>query len=478
MDFASAVIFLALYYLRPQEWTEALSQFRVVQVSMAFSIFTIIFRDRGFQPGQLLRTPHDWSMLAFFLWIVLTSTSPLFAFAESLRLFIFYIVIVQVLTTIPRIISFCGWWTFLIIAVAAIALAPSVLGIDPFDSARLTNSHAMVGRLVLNFSIFRNPNALGHSIVPCIPMLYYFCVWKRPLFLKELAGFIFAIPLYCLYLTYSKGSFISGSIAMLLTGTFGRPRKIQILILALGITFGTSAIYLLPRMSELENSKKDPAIQGRVAAFRFGLQMIRTKPTGVGYGNWMKAFRDGNSFSKAAHSSYVQTGTELGFPGFFLFLLNLYCCLRTLITAKTQNDEEERIRRTLFLLVVTYMASSWMVDFGYRPTFFMFCAAIAAFHRHLHGMYGPNLQTPEAQPFPQLHTAPQLRPALVLAQSASRTSTLPPPTLTAPDANEDPEIPVSRIGGSWNRIGLYDLLIVAVMTYAFAEFWAYMIIRM
>lgn len=472
MDFASAIVFLVLHYLRPQEWNGALSQMRLVQLSMAFSIITIILRARGFQMRELLRTPHDWAMLGFFLWIVITSTNPLAALNDAARIFIFYVVIVQVLTTLPRISAFCGWWTFLIVAVAALALLQPVLGIDPFDSARLTEAHYNANRLSLNLSLFNNPNALGHNVVPCIPMLYYFCVWKRPLMIKEVAAFLFAVPLYCLYLTYSKGSFISGGIAALLTATFGRPRKIQILILAFGLTFGTSLIYLLPRMHQLDNSKKDEAIQGRVAAFTFGLHTIRTQPTGVGFRNWMSAFVATNDFSKAAHSSYVQTGAELGFPGFYLFLLNLYCCLRTLITAKTRNDEEERIRRTLFLLVITYMASSWMVDFAYRGGFFMFCAAIAAFHRHLHGMYEPDGEPENARP------ALRLRPPLVLAHGGSGPSPMADRYRPAQAHEEAPDTMAPRIGSNWNRIGRKDLLIVAAMTYAFVEFWAYMIVRM
>src|SRR5690606_6916357 len=60
-----------------------------------------------------------------------------------------------------------------------------------------------------------------------------------------------------------------------------------------------------------------------------------------------------------------------------------YCCLRTLFTSKTRNEGEERVRRILFAIIISYMISSWMVDFAYRVAFFLCVGAIAAYHRLL-----------------------------------------------------------------------------------------------
>jgi len=107
---------------------------------------------------------------------------------------------------------------------------------------------------------------------------------------RKIGAAAMVLPLWCIYLTYSKGAFLSGFVTTLATLVFGRPKVVQALILALGIGFGYGALYSLPRMKELHSAKTDPAIQGRVAAYTFGYRCVTTLPTGIGYHNWMPRF--------------------------------------------------------------------------------------------------------------------------------------------------------------------------------------------
>ncbi len=480
MDFFSVIVFLIFYYLRPQEWLSIFASIHFVQLCMYLALWSLFFRDHSIRASDLLKTPHDWAMLAFFLWIVGTSPTPWDTFKNVSSLFIFYIVIVHTLTTVPRIKKFCGWWTFLIVAIAALSVA-SQHGFDPLNSLDLTNTR-MKGRLALNLSIFRNPNALGHNVVPAIPMLYYFCIWRRPIFMKELGLFLMLLPFYCIYLTVSKGSFLAAGVTSVATLTFGRPKWVQTTLFVVVFVFGGTLMYALPRMNELQKAKTDEAIQGRVAAFTHGLRMISERTHGVGHGQWLKSFFETNHFRKAAHSSYVQVGAELGYPGFFIFFLILYCCLRTLITAKTTTDEEERIRRILFILVVSYMISSWMVDLGYRPTFFMFAAAIAAFHRHLHGVKRDDSLEVESTPVAPIPTwrarllpHPAAEGALADAGVTAAVMTLEPQPSPISKRLYDQSAELSH---GWNRINLVDLGLAAAMTFAAVRFWAFILKRM
>ena len=484
MDLLWVILFQVMYYIRPQEWFSFFASIRFASIVMIGAIFSLFFRGRGVQPGQILRTPHDWMILLFFAWVVFASPTPYDTFKEIYSLPITYFIVVLTLSTIPRMKRFLGWWTFLIVAIAALALA-SEYGFDPLGSNDLTHGR-MKDRLTLNLSIFRNPNALGHNVVPAIPMLYYFCVWRRPLFMKEIGYACLVLPLYCIYLTQSKGSFITGAATVVATFTFGRPKTVQALIIAIAIAGGTTVLYALPRMNELQKVKSDDAIKGRVAAFTHGLKRLEERTFGIGYKRWLKDFYAVHHFNKAAHSSYVQIGAELGYTGFLLFLGILYCNLRTLITAKTVNDDEERIRRILFILAVSYMLSSWMLDLGYRPTFFMFTAAIAAFHRHLHGVTvgEDELEAIEGEPAPvplalwraRLLPQPAMEQAFartgmnttVMALEASGES-----VPAAPDAH-----PISRIGWGWNRLGLIDLAFMIAITMAAVKFWHVMLTRM
>ncbi len=504
MDLVSVILFLVLYYLRPQEWPIGMGDVRFVQIVMLAGLASLAFRARGFQLRDLFRTPHDWAVFAFWMWLVFSSPTPWETFKGSANLYIFYIVIVQTLYSVPRINQFVGWWTFLIAAVAGLALL-SLRGFDPLGSLEITNG-MMKGRLILNLSIFDNPNALGHSVVPAIPLLYYFCIWKRPIALRILGIALMMMVGYCIYFTFSKGAFIAGAATVVATLTFGRPKTVQTVIIGVAVMFGGSLLYALPRMQELNKSKTDEAIQGRVIAFRHGYRMMTTTDRGVGYHNWQKSFLAANYRTKpvqtdkaslkktpqviykAPHSSYVGIGAELGYPGFFLFFAILYCCLRTLVTAKTVTPAEERIRRILFVLVLSYMVSSWMVDFAYRPTFFMFAAATAALHRHLCGLNEAKEHEEEAgealQPHVPAWRAQLLpQPALegVLAQMGSPVAvlTLEPLPVATPKPEPEPEgEPSSRIAFDWNRLGWVDVALTVALTYAAVRYWSYLLTRM
>ncbi len=504
MDLLAVILFLVLYYLRPQEWPFGLGEVRFVQIVMLTGMASLVFRARGLQPRDLFRTPHDWAVLAFWLWLVGSSPTPWPTFKESANLYIFYVVIVQTLYTVPRLEKFVGWWTFLIASIAALALL-SLRGFDPLGSLDMTNG-PMQGRLVLNLSIFNNPNALGHSLVPAIPLLYYFCIWKRSVFLRTVGTALMVMVAGCIYLTLSKGAFVSAAATIVATLSFGRPKTVQALIIGGAIMFGGSLLYALPRMQELNKAKTDEAIQGRIIAFRHGYKMLTTHDKGVGFRNWQTSFlaqgykmkpthhdklalkKPRQILYKAPHSSYVGLGAELGKPGFFLFFGILYCCLRTLVTAKTSTPDEERIRRILFVLIVSYMVSSWMVDFAYRPTFFMFAAATAALHRHLHGINEERRRKDEeksreeADPLTpswraRLQPQPALEGALAQMGTPAAVLTLEPVREVAPTPLPT-ELPVSRIGRAWNRLSWVDIALTFAMTYAALRYWAYLIHRM
>ncbi len=484
MDFVSIILFLVMYYIRPQEWGELFSKVHFAQLVMGFALLSLFFRERSLKWGNLFRTPHDWMVLAFWLWLVLTSPTPWETFKATNSLFLTYIIIVQTLVTLPRIKQFVGWWTFLIIAIAALAIA-SQYGFDPLGSYDLTEGR-MKGRLALNLSIFRNPNALGHNVVPAIPMLFFFSIWRRPIFLQEVGYALIGLPLWCIYLTFSKGSFLVAGITVVATATFGRPKAVQAAIITLAIFFGGVVIWKLPRMNELDRSKTDGAIMGRVAAFTHGMKMIQSKTFGIGHAQWLKSFFAAHHYGKAAHSSYVQTGAETGKVGLFLFVGILYCNLRTLMMAKTATDDEERIRRILFVLVLTYMVSCWMVDLAYRPTFFMFTAATAALHRHLRGicMEEPAEESALTPALPKWRGLFVPQPALAGASSSDAVLALgaAPPIQTvevhsselSTAAAQAITAPLNR----WNKIGLIDLAIIATMTYGVLRMWQLAIQRM
>ena len=159
MDFTCIVFFLALYYLKPQEWASVFSKLRFVQMVMMASVATLFFRERKLSLKDFFRTPHDWAIYAFLIYIVISSPFPVDTLKEVSNRLVFYVVILQTLTNWERIRRFLGWWTLMIVFVGFLALAGEYFW-DPLGSNEITHG-TMKDRLVLNISTVNNPNALG-----------------------------------------------------------------------------------------------------------------------------------------------------------------------------------------------------------------------------------------------------------------------------------------------------------------------------
>lgn len=380
MDFAAIVLFLVIYYIRPQEWIPIFAKLEPVKLTMLFALFSTYTRNKGISPSSFFQTPHDWIMGAYFVWAIWAGESFIGGIIGIwAKYIVFYYITVQVLSSMDRIKSFLNWWTVMILIVAALAVS-SLYFWDPTHSKDLTEN-IYEGRLVLSTSIFNNPNALGHAVVPVLPMIYYLFLWKRPVFIKEFALLMMVFPVWCMYETLSKGAYLSGGVTMLAAMMFGRPKTVQVGLVLFALTFGGTILSSLPRMDELNRS--EGGIQGRLAAWEWGLQKLEEEPNGIGWKRFVGEFRNDNGYGKAAHSAYIQTATELGKNGLFCFVGILYCCIRTLMTVKTITDDEERMRRLLFCLVASYALSSWVIDFGARTTLFIIPATVAAYHRQV-----------------------------------------------------------------------------------------------
>lgn len=381
MDFTCIVLFLALYYIKPQEWTSVFATIRFVQLVMFASLLTLFFRERSLKPRGFFRTPHDWAVYLFLLCMVISSPTPLDTLKDEVfSKLIFYVVTVQTLYSLARVNKFLGWWTVFLVITAFLAIAGEYFW-DPLGSWDKTHSNSLKGRLILNISTVNNPNALAHALAPALAMLYYFTIWKRSVFLKALGIGGLALVTFTIYLTLSKGGFLATGATIMTMLTFGRPKSMQIVIASVLVMLASVIAYQLPRMTELKSTKGDGAIQGRVASFTHGYHYYQSNILGVGYGQFIKRQLSEYKLHKAPHSVYNNIGSELGKPGMFLFLLIMWSNFKTLVFMKSQSVEQERARRVLFTLVLSYAISGWMVDFAYRPSFFLFTAAIAVFHR-------------------------------------------------------------------------------------------------
>ncbi|HEY1173780.1 MAG TPA: O-antigen ligase family protein [Verrucomicrobiae bacterium] len=483
MDFIAVILFIILYHIRPHEWIGAAAALRPAMVTMLMALYGTFTRENGFSLALLLKTPHDWLMLAYFGWIVVTAPSPVETFKSSYSLFLYYYVIVLALSSVERIRKFLACWAIMVVVVACLAVA-SEFGFDPMHGQDMTQG-MMKGRLILNVSIFQNPNALGHSMVPAFGMLYFLYFWKRFFAVKLSMLPMVAMLAWCLFLTVSKGAFLSAFATALAGYSFRRPLIVKVLIGVVSITVGWAALKSLPRMQELDRPSAEGGIQGRVWVFRWGLHTFFNTSNGVGWEHFAEGFARHSGFPKAPHSSYVAVGAELGKPGLCLFIAIIYACFATLVRAKTEDDEVERIRRVLFVMVVAYVVSSWMVGWSSRASFFVMIAVVGAYQRQLLGLNEklPSVEAPArvrrrvkpaSEPVVETN-APSMPPAVPIRRRHRRQL---PPAATAPVDKAQTPAPKPEPGIKWNSFSWKDYVMVGICTYAVVRIWSYAISTM
>ncbi|MDG2125700.1 MAG: hypothetical protein P8J87_18515, partial [Verrucomicrobiales bacterium] len=187
MDFFAAALLLILYFIRPQDWVPGMAGLNIVKPIIALGLLGLMSRSRTRDPeassgGESLTprmglSPHDWMMLIYITYIVVTAPDSFETLKGILPLGSFYLLTALALNTSDRLLRYLKYWAISVTAIAALAVA-SEFGIDITQSADLTER--MQGRLVLNTWMLNNPNALGHTAIAAVPLAYFIFGWKRP----------------------------------------------------------------------------------------------------------------------------------------------------------------------------------------------------------------------------------------------------------------------------------------------------------
>lgn len=383
MDFKLVIVVLFMYYVRPQDWVGGMSGLNLMKPLMGLTLIAMFTRRRGFSAGMLVRTPLDWAMVAYAAYIVFTAPDGQRPLSTIIIFVAYFFVTSQALVTPRRLSIYLRCWLACILIVAAMAVM-SVYGIDLTGAQELTNAVPEKPRLVLNTYLFKNANSLGHTVVIAIPLAYLLLFWKRPIFSKLLAVLAVLLAAYCVYLTKSKGAYLVGGCLVVASVIVGRHWIFQTIAIFLAATIGWAGLSQLPRMTQIASARQDEAIMGRMLAWEQARFVSKESNTGEGFKNFKPLiYFDNEEISKATHSSYVLVGAELGRFGMFFFLAVLFSSCRILLLSRPKRLEDERSRKAMFILLLAYLLSGWLIDRSYHMEYFLLAGAVAAYHRRL-----------------------------------------------------------------------------------------------
>ena len=258
----------------------------------------------------------------------------------------------------------------------------------------------------------------------------------------------------------------------------GRPRWMQVVVVAASLTIGVGALSFLPRMEKMGNLRSDDGVQGRLMAWEKAEMAMRLNPTGVGWRQFVALvdWQEGTYWHladpKSTHSSYVQIGADLGKYGLAIWLLVLWTALRSTLFFKSANDDEERCRRAVLLMVIAYMVSGWMINREYHTEYYLLVALAAALHRLDVARNAQPAQTLDAKLVEHEAAAPISRPAIAGLQWSTQTDS---PGLWLESVPDAPAADGTRTRRVWNRINWLDISVAVAMTWAVIEIWNYVL---
>ncbi|MBL9177477.1 MAG: O-antigen ligase family protein [Verrucomicrobiaceae bacterium] len=383
-NYRVALIFLFLYYIRPQDWVPGMAGVNIVRLVMIIWIVVMMAEGLNSPLRGFFRTPHDWAMLAFYVYVVWNAPAEAGAGMGMLSLVVFYYLTTQALSSWSKLLGYLRFWNWLLITIALFGVLQT-LGIDITGGKDVTEYGR--GRLALGTWTCNNPNALGHTVAAAIPLSYMMFFWRANMF-SRIVMFPAALTLIveCTWETQSKGSFLVAAGLLVLVFVVGRPKWIQVIVVASALTAGVGALSFLPRMESMGSLRSEEGVMGRLMVWEAAYQACQNNTTGVGWRQFMGwiTVQEGTRWivqDKSTHSSYVQVGADLGKVGMFLWVLILICALRSIAFYKAEDETQERCRRAILLLLTAYMTSSWMINREYHTEYYLIAAMAAAFHR-------------------------------------------------------------------------------------------------
>lgn len=161
--------------------------------------------------------------------------------------------------------------------------------------------------------IFNDPNDMGMILAAALPIITYQFFRTQNFFVKLCLAIAFAFVLNGIYLCNSRGTILA---ALAPVGVYGMIRYNLFKLAVPALMAIPVLIAVLPSRFFISN---DASSQGRIEAWYEGYVMFKNHPV---FGVGMDKFLDHHH--KTAHNSWVLAYAELGFVGFYFWMLMIF----------------------------------------------------------------------------------------------------------------------------------------------------------
>jgi putative inorganic carbon (HCO3(-)) transporter len=358
------ILFMLVYYARPEDWIPGASVIPLAKTTGVLSILAFLLslgQVRGRMPKEVV-----YLLLLLLQFALAVLFSPVWrggAFRNTLnfaKVVPVVFVSVWVLNTMPR------WRRLIFLQTACVAIIAAVA----IWKGRSTHGR-LVGVLNGNYD---NPNDLACQIAICLPFCLGFLLATRSPIRKLSWAFVILLMSYALLLTGSRGGFLA---FLVMFGACiwefaikGRHRFLLIFavagILCLGLFSGT----VMKRFGAISNEKEDPAAFASAQTRKEGLwraleTTVRYPLFGVGAGNFQILSGSWHS----AHNTFLEMSADGGLPALILYLMILWRAFGNVRTVKRYEGGESEHRlwaKALHASLLAFLAASFFASEAYQ----------------------------------------------------------------------------------------------------------------
>lgn len=334
MGYIATLIYLVLIFVRPQEYVEAIKGWPVQDVAAILCIVSV-FLDGSLSLDKLKRSPLNWLLLAFWLWISITwlfngwvggIPSVFLRFTPVVVTFFLIVVTVDTFAKLRGLawLLVCMALFLAIQAIVQYHTGEGLGGVSAMQAHGLGADDETVMR-VRGVGLYGDPNDMAINMVPFAALLLP-AFHRRFMSRTWVTGILALIPLTVgIVFTLSRG----GMLALLAIGWFYMYRRVGKLLSIVGAVLLLLVILAAPRVGEI--STQEDSARARLDHWAYGLQLLRENPVfGVGKG----AFTE--NYYRTAHNSFVLILAEAGLIGAMLWVAMFIAAFREIYLTRKE----------------------------------------------------------------------------------------------------------------------------------------------
>lgn len=392
MAYAVLLLYVAILFIRPQEWVSAIRGWPLLDVVAGVALVTWLGSLRHGR-WRFRDAPQNWLMLGLFLATLMSHVRHTYfaalveTFQDFGKVVLVYFLIASLVTSVRRA-------KVVILVMVIGCLFMSFHGILQAHTGTGFGGHVPIVRgdivRVRWLGMFHDPNDLSLMLVAILPFLFSKVLDRNSALPARALGMGAAVPmLYCIYLTNSRGGWVAlAAMVMAFLYVHLLSKKVAI---AMALAACVPVIALGPsRMGTID--VHEAATYNRFMAWGDGNRMLKRWPVfGAGKGR----FTEFSDERMVAHNSFVHCWAELGLFGYFFWLGLVIASLKDgwALSKMTSEEAEARELSRLgkaaltglvgFLVAALFLSRTYIV-----PLYLLFAlfAALRSIHERDFGV--------------------------------------------------------------------------------------------